>query len=161
MQRFNLGGRRGRQVGEGGTAARTSFPPLPRPHDDEGASTWLGKVRAPCPPTPLRTTREVGWGWWAFPPFPPHPQRRGSLAGDAAGAVLEWPDLKEDRAPAAFKCCDEEGISPGSPYIQMTPAEIPFYMQLLKIQEPCLPFQMVSLVCVCVRERERGGSCIF
>ena len=40
---------------------------------------------------------------------------------------------------------DEEGISPGSPYIQMTPAEIPFYMQLLKIQEPCPPFQMVSL----------------
>ena len=46
-------------------------------------------------------------------------------------------------------------------YIQMTPAEIAFSMQLLKIQEPCVPFQMVSLVCVCVcvcvceRERER------
>ena len=27
----------------------------------------------------------------------------------------------------------------------MTPAEIPFSIQLLKIQEPCPPFQMVSL----------------
>ena len=51
----------------------------------------------------------------------------------AAGALLEWPDLKE-------------GISPGSPYIQMRPAEVPFSIQLLKIQEPlCPPFQKVSL----------------
>ena len=31
-------------------------------------------------------------------------------------------------------------------HIQMTPAEIPFSMQLLRIQEPCPPFQMVSLL---------------
>ena len=36
-------------------------------------------------------------------------------------------------------------ISPCSPYIQMRPAEIPFSIHLLKIQEPCPPFQMVSL----------------
>ena len=33
-------------------------------------------------------------------------------------------------------------MSPGSPYIPMTPAEMPFSTQLLKIQEPCPPFQM-------------------
>ena len=32
----------------------------------------------------------------------------------------------------SFNCCDEDGISPGSPYIQMRPAEIPFSVQLLK-----------------------------
>ena len=64
----------------------------------------------------------------------------------AAGALLEWPDLKQGRAPATFKCCVEEGISPGSPYIQLRPVELPFSIQLLKIQEPpCPPFQTVSL----------------
>ena len=46
---------------------------------------------------------------------------------------------------AFFKCHDVAGISPGSPYIQLRPAEIPFSIQLLKIQEPCPPFHMVTL----------------
>ena len=68
--------------------------------------------------------------------------------------------FKRVQGNCSFKCCDEQRISPGSPYIQMRPAEIPFSIQLLKIQEPCPPFQMVSLnesgqlvefpVCVCV-----------
>ena len=37
----------------------------------------------------------------------------------------------------------------------MTPAENPFPIQLLKIQEPCPPFQMVSL---CVKEVPSGIS---
>ena len=53
--------------------------------------------------------------------------------------------FKRGHGSCSFKCCDEEGISPGSPYIQMRPAEIPFSIQLLRIQEPCPPFQMVSL----------------
>ena len=53
--------------------------------------------------------------------------------------------FKRGQGSCSFKFCDEEGISPGSPYIQMRPAKIPFSIQLLKIQESCLPFQMVSL----------------
>ena len=53
--------------------------------------------------------------------------------------------LKRGQGTCSFKCCDEEGISPGCPYIQMRPAEIPFSVQLLKMQEPCPPSQMVSL----------------
>ena len=51
---------------------------------------------------------------------------------------------KEGRAPAALTC-EEEGISPGAACIQMTPAEIPFSILLLKIQDPCPPFHMVTL----------------
>ena len=53
--------------------------------------------------------------------------------------------FKRGQGSCSFKCCDEEGIPPGSPYIQMTPAEIPFPIQLLKMQEPCPPFHMLSL----------------
>ena len=53
--------------------------------------------------------------------------------------------FKRGQGTCCFNSCDEEGISPGSPDIQMTSAEIPFSKQLLKIQEPCPPFQMVSL----------------
>ena len=35
--------------------------------------------------------------------------------------------FKRGQGSCSFKCCDEEGISPGSPYIQMTPAEIPLF----------------------------------
>ena len=52
---------------------------------------------------------------------------------------------KRGQGSCSFNCCDEEGISPGAVCIQMTPAEISFSMQLLKIKEPCPPFQMVSL----------------
>ena len=53
--------------------------------------------------------------------------------------------FKRGQGSCSFNCCDEEGISPGSPYIQMRPADIPFSIQLLKMQEPCPRFQMVSL----------------
>ena len=53
--------------------------------------------------------------------------------------------FKRGQGSCSFKRCDEEGISPGSPYIQMTPAEMSISIQLLKIQEPCPPFQIVSL----------------
>ena len=53
--------------------------------------------------------------------------------------------FKKRAEHCSFKCCDEEEISPGSPYIQMAPAEIPFSIPLLKIQELRPPFQMVSL----------------
>ena len=49
-------------------------------------------------------------------------------------------------APAALTCFDEEGISPGAACIQMTPAEIPFSIQLLKIQDPGPPFHMATLI---------------
>ena len=51
---------------------------------------------------------------------------------------------KRGQGTCSFKCCDEEGISAGSPYTQMRPAKIVFSIQLLKIQEPCPPFQRVS-----------------
>ena len=54
--------------------------------------------------------------------------------------------FKRGQGSCSFNCCDEEGISPGSPYTQMTPDGIPFSIQLLKIQEPCPPFLMVSLL---------------
>ena len=57
--------------------------------------------------------------------------------------------FKRGQGSCSFQCCDEDGIPPGSPYILMTPAEIPFSIQLLKIQEPCCPpFQVVSLLCI-------------
>ena len=52
----------------------------------------------------------------------------------------------EGRAPAAFTVVTKREFHQGSPHIPMRPAdEIPFSIQLLKIQEPCPPFQMVSL----------------
>ena len=53
---------------------------------------------------------------------------------------------KRGQGSCSLNCCDEEGISPGAACIQMTPAEISFSMQLLKIQEPCPPFHMVALL---------------
>ena len=49
----------------------------------------------------------------------------------------------------------------------MRPADMPFSMQLLKIQEPCPPCQMVSLTSTPIspnqhgKEDGGGGSCIF
>ena len=63
----------------------------------------------------------------------------------AAGALLEWPDLKVGRAPAALNVVIKREFH----QVQMRPAEIAFSIQLLKIQEPWLPLQMVSLVYGC------------
>ena len=70
--------------------------------------------------------------------------------------------FKRGQGSCSFKCCDEEGISPGSSYIQIRPAEIPFSIQLLKIQVPRPPFQMASLVSpnlkYCPREQSRNAG---
>ena len=56
----------------------------------------------------------------------------------------------------SFNCCDEEGISLGAACIQLTPAEIPFSIQQLKIQEPCPSFSDGQ-----PRVMKYGFNCIF
>lgn len=45
----------------------------------------------------------------------------------------------------SFNYCSVERVSSGAAYVQRTAAEIPLSMQLLKRQEPCPLFEMVTL----------------
>ena len=47
--------------------------------------------------------------------------------------------FKRGQGSCSFHSSDEEETSPGSPYRQMRPAEVPLSIQLLKMQEPCPP----------------------
>ena len=63
------------------------------------------------------------------------PGERNSIFITTVQATGALPSIVSDHARQcsySLNCCDEEGISPGSPYIQMRPAEIPFSIQLVK-----------------------------
>ena len=60
----------------------------------------------------------------------------------AAGALPSFKSGHSSRTPAALSVV-MKGEFPQ--VLQMTPAEITFSIQLLKIQEPCPPFQMANL----------------
>ena len=61
-------------------------------------------------------------------------------------SIAKVASYKRWQGSCNINCCDEEGFSPGAACIQMTPAKIPFFIPLLKIQNPVLLFLFIYLL---------------